>query len=55
MEELYDMIVDEGIATESELSLVCSINGTSQRTLEDVLYSRTGYRSLEQYREMYDV
>ena len=50
--ELWDYLIDAMIATEDELCLVCSINGTSLDTLESVLYSRIGYRSLEQVLEM---
>ena len=51
-EELYDYLVDYGIATEEEIGLVCSINGTNLYSLESILYSRSGYRSLEQIKEM---
>ena len=47
--ELYEAIIEAGIATEEELRLVTSINGFSEQTLNDVLYVRTGYRSWEQY------
>ena len=50
--ELYDYLVDGEIATEKEVGLVCSINGTNLESLESILYSRSGYRSLEQIREM---
>ena len=51
-EELYDYLVEFDIATEKEIGLVCSINGTNLESLESILYSRSGYRSLEQIREM---
>ena len=50
--EIWDYIVETGIATEDELRLVTSINGTNEDSLNDVLYSRTCYRSLEQLIEM---
>ena len=50
--ELYDYLIDFSIATEKEISLVTSINGYSVDTLESILYSRTGYRTLEQIKEM---
>jgi len=53
-EELYDYLMDYEIATEKEISLVCSINGTNLDSLESILYSRTGYRSLEQIRMIDD-
>ena len=46
--ELYDYLVEYEIATEEEVGLVCSINGTNLDSLESILYVRTGYRSLEQ-------
>ena len=51
-EELYDYLVEFDIATEKEIGLVCSINGTNLESLESILYVRTGYRSLEQLVEM---
>jgi len=51
MEKLWDHMIDYGIATEAELSLVTSINGYNEQALKDVLYCRTGYRSLEQIEE----
>ena len=50
--ELYDYLVEYEIANEKEIGLVCSINGTNLESLESILYSRSGYRSLEQIREM---
>ena len=51
-EELYDYLMDYEIASEKEISLVCSINGTNLDSLESILYSRTGYRDLEQIKDM---
>jgi hypothetical protein len=48
---MYDTLIDMGLFTEDELSLVTSINGYSIDTLNDCLYVRYGYRSLEQYLE----
>ena len=48
MHELWDYLIDYEIATEDEIKLVTSINGTNLDTFESILYSRTGYRSLEQ-------
>ena len=53
-EELYDYLMDYEVATEKEISLVCSINGTNLDSLESILYSRTGYRDLEQIRMLDD-
>jgi hypothetical protein len=45
---LYDYLVDTGIATQAEVDLVCCINGRNLEALEDILFCRTGYRSLDQ-------
>ena len=52
MHELWDYLTDYEIATEDEIKLVTSINGTNLDTFESILYSRTGYRSLDQIKEM---
>ena len=49
--EIYDYLIDYGIATENEISLVCSINGTNEESLNSILYSRTGYRDIQQIKE----
>ena len=49
--ELWDLLVDNNIATEDELNLISDINGWRIETLEDVLYVRTGYRDARQYKE----
>ena len=48
MEEMWDYLITEGIATYDELCLVTSINGYKKETMLDVLYARTGYRDFEQ-------
>ena len=50
-DEIYDYLIDYEIATEKEISLVCSINGTNEDSLNSILYSRTGYRDVEQIKE----
>lgn len=51
---LWDYLVEGSIATKDELALVTSINGSNIESLESVLYSRTGYRSLKQILEVDD-
>lgn len=46
--ELWDAIVNNGIATNAELELISYINGWRIETLKDVLYVRTGYRDLKE-------
>ena len=53
-EELYDHLLEYGYAKEEEISLVTSIMGYNLEALESILYSRTGYRTLEQILDMED-
>jgi hypothetical protein len=46
--EIWDYIVDNSIASEEALTLITNINGYSVDTLNDVIYAMTGYRSMEQ-------
>lgn len=49
---LWDYIVSNGIATEKELILITGINGYNVETLNDVIFQRTGYRTVEQIKEL---
>jgi hypothetical protein len=49
--EMWDYLVDNGIATEEELHLVTDINGYNEKSLLDVLDVRTGYKSFDQLDE----
>ena len=49
---IWNYIIEMSIATEDELCLVTSINGTNEDSFNSVLYSRTGYHSMEQIIEM---
>lgn len=48
IEEAWDTLTEQGIATEEELQLVTGINGYSIEALEEVLYYRTGLRGFDQ-------
>ncbi len=48
---LWETMVEMGICTDEELGLATALCGTNIHTLENVLYIRTGYRSLEQMME----
>ena len=50
-EQIWDYIMEIGIATEEELRLVTSIDGYNEESLNSVIYVRTGYRSMEQLEE----
>ena len=47
----WDSLVDAGYFTDKELELVTYINGYNIETLNDCIYARYGYRSLEQMEE----
>lgn len=49
--ETYDFLIEYGIATEDEISLACYLCGHTVETLEKVLDIRTGYHSVQQFRE----
>lgn len=49
LSKLWDNILLYKIATEEELQLITSINGYNETTLNDVIYARTGYHTIEQY------
>ena len=51
LNELWNEIVNDEIATEDELRLVTDINGYNEETLNDVIYARTGCRDIEQFLE----
>lgn len=46
---IYEQIVEQEIATTEEINLVTAINGMTEETLNDIIYARTGYHTLEQY------
>ena len=46
--ETWDELVYLGVATNEELGLATALCGRSVQTLNNVLYIRWGYRSLEQ-------
>lgn len=48
-EYIWDSIVEFGIATSEEVGLVVGINGVSEKTLNDIIWVRTGYRDIEQF------
>ena len=45
---LYNYYIDSEMFTQNELDLITNINGWNVETFNDVLYSRYGYRDLEQ-------
>lgn len=49
--KIWDYLIENEIATEEELKLVTDVAGYSVRTLEAVIYARTGLNDLEQLME----
>lgn len=48
IEEMWDKLYDDGIATQDELQLVTDIVGYTKEAMLDILYARTGYRNFDQ-------
>lgn len=55
LEAAWDFLVSHDIATTEELQLITSINGYNINTLNAVLYVRTGYRDVAQFKEYEDL
>ena len=51
VDEVWDLLIEYGVATQEELGLVTCINGYNIDTLNDVIYARTGYRDIEQLQD----
>lgn len=49
--DMFELLVEGGIATEEEVQLVTSINGWNEETMEDILFVRTGYHFFTQLLE----
>lgn len=54
LEQYYNYLLEYEIVSEETLNVVTSINGYNEKTLDDVLYVKTGYRDIEQYLEYED-
>ena len=48
LENLVDTMIELGICNDDEVRLVSAINGYSEESMLDILYVRTGFRSLDQ-------
>ena len=51
VDDIYQLLIDLGMFTEQELELLTKINGFNFQTLEDALYCRYGYGSIDQFLE----
>lgn len=52
--EIYNYMIDYELVSEEALSIITSINGYNEDTLNDVLYCVSGYHDMEQYLEYED-
>lgn len=51
IDEAVNWLIAHCICTDEEYQLVSAINGHSIETVNDILYARTGYHSIEQYEQ----
>ena len=51
LNKIFDFIIEWEIATEDEIQLVTKINGWNEKSLNDIIYVKTGYRNMEQMKE----
>lgn len=47
-QHIWDYLIYNGYCSEETLVVATKLNGYSEKTLLDVLYALTGYRSLDQ-------
>lgn len=48
VQDMFDYLEENGIATSAEIELVTKIDGWNSGTAANILYARTGYRAFEQ-------
>ena len=51
VDEVWNLLIEYGVATQEELELITCINGYTIDTLNDVIYARTGYQNIEQIQD----
>jgi hypothetical protein len=54
LNEMYDTILELELCTVEELELVTSINGFNEQAINDIVYVREGYNTLDQYVDYID-
>lgn len=54
-DQMYDILVDYGVASEEALQLAANLCGYTEKTMLDVLYVQTGLRNFEQFAEEYEL
>lgn len=51
VDEAWDYLIENGVATEAELQLVTDIEGYNMDALDDVVNARTEWHSVQQLKE----
>ena len=51
VDEVWDLLIEYGVATQEELELITCINGYNMNTMNSVIYARTGYQNIEQIQD----
>ena len=51
LNNMYDTILELELCTFEELELVTCINGFNEQAMNDIVYVREGYQTLDQYVE----
>jgi len=51
LDAMYDEMINLELCSTDEIELVTGINGYKEETLNEIVYYKTGYNSLEQYLE----
>jgi hypothetical protein len=54
LNNMYDTILELELCTVEELELVTSINGFNEQAMNDIVYVREGYNTLDQYVDYID-
>ena len=51
LNHMYDTILELGLATVGELELVTCISGFNEQAMDNIVYVREGYQTLDQFVE----
>lgn len=54
LEDYSNYLINNLGVDEEVISVVCAINGYNEKSLDDILYVKFGYRDLEQFLEYED-
>ena len=54
LNQMYDTILELGLATVGELELVTCISGFNEQVMDNIVYVREGYQTLDQFVEYLD-